>query len=228
MKLDEIDKCVILTSLINALDKVDNSIGHYVSYLKEWSPRSYNDLMLEVPNYEIYDKNHHVFVDDVFNLIDKIEADAVYLDPPYGSNNEKMPSSRVRYSSYYHIWTTICLNDKPELFGKANRRIDTSDKFSTSIFEEYKKDENGQYIVLNAIEKLLKELKTKYIILSYNAEGRVTTKQLIDILNSFGEIKTIFSMNYKRNVMSQMKWTHEWDKNEVELNKEYIFLLNKK
>ena len=35
------------------------------------------------------------------------------------------------------LWTSICLYDKPELFGKAKRRTDTSDTVTNSIFEEY-------------------------------------------------------------------------------------------
>ena len=42
--------------------------------------------------------------------------DFVYFDPPYGSNNDKMPPSRVRYASYYHIWTSIIKHDKPKIF----------------------------------------------------------------------------------------------------------------
>lgn len=43
-------KAVALTSLILALDEVDNTSGHFASYLKEWSPRSYHDLRLKVPD----------------------------------------------------------------------------------------------------------------------------------------------------------------------------------
>jgi len=36
---DEIKRAVLLTSLILAMDKVDNSVGHQVSYLRQWAPR---------------------------------------------------------------------------------------------------------------------------------------------------------------------------------------------
>lgn len=36
LELDEVDKSVALTSLLLALDKVDNTLGHYASYLKIW------------------------------------------------------------------------------------------------------------------------------------------------------------------------------------------------
>src|ERR1041384_8125784 len=42
-KLDHHEKSVALTSLILAMDEVDSTIGHYASYLSEWSPRSYRD-----------------------------------------------------------------------------------------------------------------------------------------------------------------------------------------
>jgi len=50
LKLDPVDEAVVLTSLILALDRVDSSLGHFVSYLKDWAPRSYKKLVLEVPS----------------------------------------------------------------------------------------------------------------------------------------------------------------------------------
>lgn len=49
MSLSSVERSVLLTSLICALDKVDSTLGHYVSYLNEWSPRSYKSLWLEPP-----------------------------------------------------------------------------------------------------------------------------------------------------------------------------------
>ena len=82
--LDDIDKAVLLTSLMFALDKVDSTLGHYVSYLADWSPRSYDDMRLEVPNYQIYDKRHTVLKGDVFEIIKGRKFDLAYFDPPYG------------------------------------------------------------------------------------------------------------------------------------------------
>ena len=39
----------LLTSLILAMDEVDSTIGHYASYLSEWSPRSYRQMKLRIP-----------------------------------------------------------------------------------------------------------------------------------------------------------------------------------
>jgi adenine-specific DNA-methyltransferase len=225
LNLSEIEKSVILTSLILALDKVDNTMGHHTSYLKKWASRSFLDLKLEVPNLHIPNQKNFVYKDDIFNTIQGKEFDLTYYDPPYGSNNEKMPSSRVRYNSYYHIWTTIIKNDKPDLFGKANRRIDSRDDMNSSIFESYKKNDENKFEALDAIKKLIENTHSKYILLSYSSGGRATENELFNILNSNGTIEKTLKIDYKKNVMANMKWTNEWSSSEK--NYEFLFLLKK-
>jgi len=224
---DEIEKSVLLTSLILALDKVDSTVGHYASYLKDWAPRSYKIMQLKVPKFVISDQNHEVYQEDIFKLVSKIKADLTYYDPPYGSCNDKMPPSRVRYQAYYHIWTTIVKNDKPKLFGTTNRRIDASDKVSYSPFEDFRKDKNGRFIASKAIEKLIKETRSNYIIFSYSSGGRVPFDELVNIFSTNSKILEIQEIDYKRNVMSSMRWTNEWVKKKEEPYKEYLFLLEK-
>ncbi len=141
-------------------------------------------MKMEVPRLIIDDKQHQVYQKDIFDLVNNIEVDLAYYDPPYGSSNELMPPSRVRYASYYHIWKTICLNDKPKLVGVANRREDVGDTISGSIFEEFRKNDEGQYIVIEAIEKLIKNTPAKYVVLSYNNNGRATFQAIKDILEN--------------------------------------------
>lgn len=224
LDLNTVDKDVILTSLILALDKVDSTLGHYSSYLAKWSPRSYNDLHLELPHrFPITTKNK-VIKGDVFDAI-HCTYDFVYYDPPYGSNNEKMPPSRVRYAAYYHIWTTVILNDRPELFGKVKRRCDSRDTQSASIFEEFRKDESGHFIAMQSIKKLIEQTKAHYILLSYSSGGRATKQELIDIINENGTLKSMYEIDYKKNVMAGMTWTNEWASDKE--NKEYLLLLEK-
>ena len=227
LNLDEIEKSVLLTSLILALDKVDSTIGHHASYLNEWSPRSYKSLKLKVPKIFQSEEQHKVFQGDIFEAVDETEFDLAYFDPPYGSNNEKMPPSRVRYSAYYHLWTSIILNDKPETFGKAKRRKDTSDTQAASVFEEFRKDQNGKFIAVDAIERLLAKTNAKHIILSYSSGGRATAKDLFEILESTGKIIEFIKVDYKRNVMASMRWTNDWTRKSERRNEEYLFLIRK-
>lgn len=225
MQLPWNEKCVLLSSLILALDKVDNTMGHYVAYLSRWSPRSYNDLQLTVPRLFETNTDHRVIRDDIFNTVKDYSFDLAYFDPPYGSNNEKMPPSRVRYNAYYHIWTTIILNDKPQIFGKAGRREDSRDG-SASVFEEFRKTEQGDFIAMEALGKLISGTNAHYIMLSYSSGGRATKEQLMDIIADTGKLLKIKSIDYQKNVMSNMRYTNEWINSDGEHN-EYLFLMEK-
>ncbi|SMN01230.1 Adenine-specific methyltransferase [uncultured Candidatus Thioglobus sp.] len=227
LDLAEVERAVALTSLMLAMDVVDSTLGHFSSYLKKWSSRSYRDMRLQVPRLFVNDKDNIVIQDDIFNATNIVEADFAYFDPPYGSNNEKMPPSRVRYASYYHLWTTIIKHDKPELFGKAGRRKDSSDRVAASVFEEFRKDDNGNYIAVNFIDKLIESAKTRYVALSYSSGGRATAEQLNEVLTKHGKLIKTVELDYKKNVMADMKWSNEWSKDTCEPNREFIFLIEK-
>lgn len=227
MSLSPIEKSVALTSLILALDKVDNTLGHHASYLKGWSPRSYNPLRLATPRVFENRLEHEVIRGDVFDAAGS-RADLAYYDPPYGSSNEKMPPSRVRYASYYHLWTTVCLNDRPEVFGKAGRRMDTADKVSGSVFEEFRRDpETGRLIAVEAVERLIKSTRARWVLLSYGSSGRGAAEELNGILNRHAEIVESRRIDHKRNVMANMRWTGEWVREAEAPNQEFLFLIDK-
>jgi adenine-specific DNA-methyltransferase len=199
LSLPTLDKAVALTSLMLALDQVDNTLGHFSSYLQDWSPRSYHDLVLKVPRLFITEERHRVFRRDIFDLVPDVSVDLAYFDPPYGSNNDKMPPSRVRYASYYHLWTTICLDDKPTLFGKAKRRADTSDTIAASVFEEFRRNDCGRFVAVQAIEQLIQMTNARWIILSYSSGGRATADELNDVLNTSGRIIEVIEVDHKKN-----------------------------
>lgn len=221
------EKAVALTSLILAMDEVDSTIGHYASYLNDWAPRSYREMRLRMPRIISKTSDHQVYRRDIFDLVHAIDADLAYYDPPYGSNNDKMPPSRVRYAAYYHLWTSICLFDRPTLFGKANRRADTSDVLSASVFEEYRRNDAGRFIAVEAIERLLHETKARHIILSYSSGGRATAEELNDVIRSAGKLIEVVEVDHKRNVMGGMRWTHEWVRDAEQGNREFLFLIEK-
>ncbi len=227
ISLDRYEKAVALTSLILALDEVDSTLGHFASYLSEWSSRSYRNLHLKVPRLIPKETEHEVHQANVFDILPSVVADLAYFDPPYGSNNDKMPPSRVRYGAYYHLWTSICLYDKPELFGKAKRRVDTSDKLRNSVFEEFRKNDSGKFIAVDAIEQLLQQTRTRFIILSYSSGGRATAEELHHAITKIGRLVEVSEIDYKRNVMENMRWTHEWVRDAERSNKEFLFLIEK-
>lgn len=223
-QLDEIDKSVLLTSLILAMDSVDNTLGHYAAYLSGWSQRSYQPMRMMLPKRAKNYTENQVLQKDVFSIKDSF--DLAYFDPPYGSNNDKMPPSRVRYSSYYHIWKTIVLNDCPKVFGKANRREDSRDTYAPSVFESYKKNDSGRFVALDALDRLLEQVNAHFIILSYSSGGRATKDELCEIIHQRGTLRKVFEIDHRLNVMARMNSTYDWTRS-AENHKEFLFLMEK-
>jgi adenine-specific DNA-methyltransferase len=225
--LSEIEKAVALTSLILGLDKVSNTIGHYSSYVENWYPNSFNQLRLKTPMLFENKEDNEVLCENIFSILDR-NVDLAYFDPPYGSNNLKMPSSRVRYASYYHVWKTIILNDKPKLVGRTFRREDCKDSNSISIFEEFRKNQKtNKLFSTEAIEHLISKTNANWIILSYSSNGKSTIDDIYDIMNKNGKLIKVFQLDHKRNVMAFMKWTGKWLKDSNISNCEFLFLLEK-
>jgi adenine-specific DNA-methyltransferase len=227
LSLSDVERSVLLASLVLALDEVESTLGHFASYLNDWSPRSYNKLQLQVPRLIPRSEAHSVYRGDIFDLLPQVEADLAYFDPPYGSNNEKMPPSRVRYSAYYHLWTTVCLNDQPPIFGKAKRRADTSDKVTSSPFEEFRRSESGHFIAVEAIDQLLRTVRARHVILSYSSGGRATAEELNEVISSVGRVSEVLEIDYRKNVMAGMRWTNEWIAEAESPNREFLFLIEK-
>lgn len=228
LALSPVDRAVALTSLILAMDRVDSTLGHFSSYLREWAPRAYGNAVLEVPRLFPNNREHKVLRGDAREAA-STDVDLAYYDPPYGSNNEKMPPSRVRYAAYYHVWTTIILNDKPVVFGKTARREDASDTVAASVFEEFRRDPaSGRFLAVDAIDQLLRATSARWVVLSYSSGGRATARELNEVLAANGKLVEVVELGHKKHVMAGMTWTNEWVKESEELNREFLFLLDKK
>lgn len=228
LQLGQVERAVALTSLILAMDRVDSTLGHFASYLREWSPRSFQSVFLEVPRLFANEQNHRVLRGDAIEVA-ATPVDLAYYDPPYGSNNEKMPPSRVRYAAYYHVWATIVLNDKPPIFGKAARRADSSDRVSCSVFEEFRRNpRNGRFVAVDALERLIRNTCARWVVLSYSSGGRATAQELNDVLRANGTVREVVEVSHSRHVMAGMCWTKEWVKESKSPNREFLFLLERR
>lgn len=227
LHLQPIERAVALTSLMLAMDRVDSTLGHFASYLREWAPRSFGNAVLEVPRLFVNEREHSVLRGDAIDAA-MSDVDLAYYDPPYGSNNEKMPPSRVRYAAYYHIWTTIAMNDRPRIFGKTARREDASDTVSPSVFEEFRRDATtGRFLCVEAIDRLLRSTRARWVVLSYSSGGRATARELHDVLMANGELVEVVELGHKKHVMAGMRWTNEWVKESEAPNQEFLFLLDR-
>lgn len=211
------EKDTLITSLILALDKVDNTVGVQQAYLKDWCSRSFNDLKLELPRALPGPQGSHLSGDCL--EISYEPADLAYLDPPYSSHS---------YATYYHIWDSIARWDKPEVGLNTNRRVDRISGHD-SYDSEMSSDWNSKKACLSAFEKLIARLPVKWVLISYSNESLIPKENLLEILKKYKKV-IVTEIDYRRNIMCQIGNAAK-DKPEdttyKKKNKEFLFLVQK-
>lgn len=187
MDLDPVLKSVVLVSLMEAADRVDSTTGVQMAYLKGWSKRSYNNLELRMPALVAGSPwgPCEALQAEAQIAAKTVEADIAYLDPPYNQHS---------YLGNYHIWESLVLWDKPEVYGIACKRVDCRER--TSVF-------NSKPAFTDAFRELLWSLRAKLIIVSFNNEGYLDRSTLERMLQEIGEVR-VFDKDFKRYVGAQI------------------------
>jgi adenine-specific DNA-methyltransferase len=162
-------EAIALVSLMEAADRVDSTTGVQMAYLKQWAPRAHNDLSLRLP--KILPGPGRATKSDAAALVREESADLVYLDPPYNQHG---------YRRNYHIWESLVLWDKPEVYGVACKRIDC--KTRTSDF-------NSKRRIKDAMREVVAAVDARHLLVSFNNEGYIDRQEMIDLLSSRGTVE---------------------------------------
>jgi adenine-specific DNA-methyltransferase len=145
---------ILLTSLLEAADRVDSTTGLQMAYLKDWSPRSHQALALRRP--ELLPGAGHARRGDATAVLSELPAvDLAYLDPPYNQH---------RYFTNYHVWETLVAWDAPEHYGIACKRIDARDASTRTVLNERRH-------APEALARLIAEVQAAIVIVSASNEG---------------------------------------------------------
>ena len=174
---------ILLTSLLYAADRIANTVGHYESFLKAKPIDSNIQMQMldlkNVPTAEIYNA-------DVNDLAPHIEADVVYLDPPYNAR---------QYVNFYHVLENIARWEKPDVF-EGN---------SMKFKRNHLKSGYSRSVAGKLLQDLVNKLKCRIIVVSYNntynarsgaSNNKIQESEIIKILQSKGEVKKI-AIDYK-------------------------------
>ncbi len=165
---------VLLTSLIYAADKVDSTVGLQMAYIKEWAPRSYKPLKLELP--ELLPGGGRALRGDACKLVSELTpVDFAYLDPPYNQHS---------YYANYHIWETLVAWDNPACYGVARKREDNKSEVNKSVF-------NKAGRMPQALGSLVSSLSAKVVVLSYNNEAWVSLEDLVAMCSHLEHVQVL-------------------------------------
>ncbi len=175
MALEPELEAIALVSLMEAADRVDSTAGLQMAYMKRWASRALKPLELRMPDLlpGPAEGPCRATRADAVAIAPEIEADLVYLDPPYNQHS---------YLGNYHCWESLVLWDKPETYGVANKRIDV--KTRKSAF-------NSRPGIAPALQAVIEGLKTPNLIVSFNDEGWLSRDQLVEMLSARGEVQVI-------------------------------------
>jgi len=179
---------VLLTSLIEAADRVDSTTGVQMAYVKQWAPRSFRPLELRAP--ELLPGPGRAVRGDACDLVGTAGSfDFAYLDPPYNQH---------RYFTNYHIWETLVRWDEPETYGVARKRVDARDDATRSVF-------NSKRAMPAALADLLVRARAEVVVVSHNDESWVTADELTRMLRDAGHEEVhLLAFDSKRYVGAQI------------------------
>ncbi len=182
-------EAVLLTSLMEAADRVDSTTGVQMAYLKSWAQRSYNALELRtpdlVPRAPAGKSAAHQL--DAAEAARTLSADIAYIDPPYNQH---------KYLGNYHIWETLVCWDQPETYGVACKRVDCRER--TSPFNSRRRIQTAIASVFDSIAP-----RVQAMIVSFSNEGFLSRAELEEMLARHGHV-TVLEHDYKRYVGAQI------------------------
>jgi adenine-specific DNA-methyltransferase len=167
---------VLMTSLLEAADRVDSTTGLQMAYLKQWAARSGQPLTLRVP--DLIAGPGRALRGDALGLVGGAqlgEVDLAYLDPPYNQH---------RYDANYHVWETIVAWDAPEHYGVACKRQELRDPARRSPF-------NGRRTMPAALARVIEEVRAEVVILSYNDEAWLSFDELHQLCARRGHVEVL-------------------------------------
>ncbi len=196
------ERAILITSLLYAMDKIANTCGHYDAYIKGATYDRHLELCVPLASND-NNENNQCYNEDANHLVERIEADLVYIDPPYNSR---------QYCDAYHLLENIARWEKPAVSGVALKmdRSNLKSDYCTSN-------------ATRAFEDLISKIKAKYILLSYNnmaekgnsrSNAKISDEDIMRILSRKGKVK-VFSETYR---------AFSAGKSDIKDNEERLFL----
>ena len=193
-----------MACLIESVSDVSNTAGVYGAFLKKWDPRAQKKIIFSKVDFctDRYKsvKTYNARVEDI---IENVDCDILYLDPPYTQN---------QYGTQYHLLETLVLDDNPTISKVTGSRSTTP----------MRSDWSKEYKTNILFDRILAKTKAKYIVLSYNNDGFMSKEYIEAAMKRYGKPETFSckKIAYKK--------YQNWKSQNEDKHFEYLFFVEKK
>jgi adenine-specific DNA-methyltransferase len=170
--INENEYFILLACLIETVPFYANISGVYAAFQKKWDPRAVKKIILRPVEFVVNNKVNFTYNENSTELINKVEADIFYLDPPYNQR---------QYAPNYHLLETIAKYDNPIIKGVGGLRD----------YQNQKSKFCNATTALQELNKIAKEGKFRSLILSYNTEGIMKQENIISTLEKYGKVELV-------------------------------------
>lgn len=183
-EINERERALLITSLLYAMDKIAKTCGHYDAYRKGVEFDLHLELSVPQASQE-NNANNQCYNQDINLLAPHVDADLVYLDPPYNSR---------QYCDAYHLLENVARWQKPKVYGIA-KKMDRSNLKSAYCTQD----------ATAAFANLINSIHARYILLSYNnmsnkgnerSNAKISDEDIMRILQAKGKV-LVFEEDYK-------------------------------
>jgi adenine-specific DNA-methyltransferase len=200
--INENEYFILLACLIETVPFYANISGVYAAFHKKWDPRAVKKMILRPVEFVLNSKENYTFNEDSTGLLNQVEADIFYLDPPYNQR---------QYAPNYHLLETIAKYDNPIIKGVGGLRD----------YQNQKSKFCNSKTALEELNKIAKEGNFKTLILSYNSEGIMKEENILSALEEYGKVELV-EFQYLR-----FKSNNNGESNTKKFIQEQLYILKK-
>ena len=148
-------------------------IGQYGGNGRNALTRILADIELKMPVFSNFSCETTILQEDANKLAKELpEVDIVYMDPPYNQHP---------YGSNYFMLNLINSYQRPEEVSKV----------SGIPLEWNKSQYNRKQTAKDCMFELCRELKAKYLLISFSSDGFISRDEMTDMLSSLGDVKVL-------------------------------------
>ena len=185
--ISEHTRCILMATLLSAVEKVSNTQGTYHDFPREYvDPRSLQSIVLKVPDESLFCEPSSTNIGkarDTLEYVNEVpQHSVIYIDPPYNFR---------QYTSYYFMLNLI--SQYPDI-------EDLDDYFSKIEFvrgqnmeSDFKSSFSSKKLFIPSLRKLVISAKAEYVMLSY-FDGR----------NHWGQFKTSSPNRTGQNMIEEL------------------------